>query len=116
MRTIHYAPLERRRHTRTRLSMMLHGIRLEPEGGDVQDTLHMVDISRGGMGALTDRCLYPGQRIVLCLPLHPDGGRRNMYATVVRCQKTKDGFRVGLEFDRVAFGVALGQHPAAMAA
>ena len=97
-----YVPPERRRHQRTLLGMMLHGIRLDPDGGDVQDTLHMTDISVSGMGALSDRWLYPGQRIVLCLPVHPEGGRRNLYATIVRCQRLQDGFTVGMEFDRVA--------------
>lgn len=100
MRTLQFIPPDRRRHPRTQLRMMLHGIRLDPDGGDVRDTLHMLDISRSGMGAMADRWLQPGQRIVLCLPLHPDGGRRNMYATVVRCQRAQDSFHLGLEFDR----------------
>ena len=103
-----YHPPERRRHPRSRLKMMLHGIRLDPEGGDVQDTLQMTDISRCGMGALADRWLYPGQRIVLCLPLHPDGGRRNIYATVIRCGKGRDGYGVGLEFDHASLGASVG--------
>ena len=97
---------ERRRHPRTRLSMTLHGVMLDPDGGDVRDTLSMLDSSRSGMGALADRWLYPGQRIVLCLPLHADGGRRNVYATVVRCGKASDGFHVGLEFDHLSFSTA----------
>ncbi len=101
MSTVKALMPERRRHPRTRLQMVLHGIRLDPDGGDVRDTLQMQDISRGGMGATAGRWLYQGQRIVLCLPLHPDGGRRNLYATVVRCAKGKEGFDVGLEFDRV---------------
>ena len=99
MSTVRALMPERRRHPRTRMQMMLHGIRLDPDGGDVRDTLHMQDISRSGMGAMADRWLYQGQRIVLCLPLHPDGGRRNMYATVIRCSKTNDGYEVGLQFD-----------------
>ena len=116
MTTVTYKPTERRRHPRTRLSMMLHGIRLDPDGGDVRDTLQMVDISRGGMGAVADRWLYPGQRIVLCLPMHPDGRRRNVYAAVVRCQKARQGYRIGLEFDRVGAGASAGYEAAAAAA
>jgi hypothetical protein len=107
---------ERRRHTRTRLSMMLHGIRLDPDGGDVHDTLQMLDISRRGLGALSDRWLYPGQKVLLCLPLHPQGVRRNVYATVVRCAKGADGYRIGLEFDSVIYGASVSGHPAAAAA
>lgn len=98
---------ERRRHPRTQLTMMLHGIRLDPDGGDVQNTLRMKDISRGGLGAVADRWLYPGQKVVLCLPLHPDGGRRNIYSTVIRCQGARDGYSVGLEFDRVSLDAAM---------
>jgi len=95
---------ERRRHARTRIQMMLKGIRLDPDGGDVIDTLHMQDISRGGLGAITQRGFYPGQRMVLSLPLSGQGGRRNIYARVVRCGQHEDGYRVGLEFDATAVG------------
>lgn len=116
MTMVSYKPPERRRHPRTRLSMVLHGIRLDPDGGDVCDTLQMVDISRCGMGAVADRWLYPGQRIVLNLPTGPNGQRRNVYASVVRCQKVKEGFRVGLEFNLLAVGSSASYERAAAAA
>ena len=59
------------------------------------------------MGALADRWLYQGQRIVLCLPLHPDGGRRNLYATVIRCGKGDDGYQVGLQFDHASLDASI---------
>ncbi|MFP4140041.1 MAG: PilZ domain-containing protein [Planctomycetota bacterium] len=96
--------MERRRHPRTKLQMTLQGIRLDPDGGDVVDSLHMFDISRSGMGVKTRRSFYPGQRVVLCLPLSDHGGRRNIYATVIRCSKEQDGFDVGMEFDSVSLG------------
>jgi len=106
---------ERRRHPRTQLALMLHGVRLDPDGGDVYNTLQMTDISRSGMGAVVDRWLYPGQKVVLCLPLHPNGGRRNIYSTVVRCRKLSNGYGVGLEFDHVSLDAA-GFAPAMAAA
>ncbi|KPK84063.1 MAG: hypothetical protein AMJ81_06645 [Phycisphaerae bacterium SM23_33] len=108
--------LERRRYPRTQLMMMLHGIRLDPDGGDVRNTLRMTDISRGGLGALADRWLYPGQKVVLCVPLHPDGGRRNINSTVTRCQKARDGYSVGLQFDRVSLAAAMCSPQPAVAA
>jgi hypothetical protein len=96
--------MERRRHPRTKLQMTLQGIRLDPDGGDVVDALRMCDISRSGMGVHTARSFYPGQRVVLCLPLSDHGGRRNIYATVVRCSKEQEDFRVGMEFDTVSLG------------
>jgi len=96
--------LERRRHARMPQSVRLWSIRLDPEGGDVVDTLHMVDISRSGIGALAERAFYPGQRIVLSLPMPQDGGRKNIYASIVRCRQSDQGYRVGLEFDTVSVG------------
>lgn len=95
---------ERRRHQRVQLQMTLRGIRLEPEGGDVVDTLHMVDVSRSGMGALSDRAYYPGQRMVLYVPVSAKAGSRNIYATVVRCRQTGEGYRLGLSFDNACQG------------
>jgi hypothetical protein len=97
-------PIERRRHPRTCVQMVLRGVRLDPEEGEILDTLRMVDISRGGMGAYVDRAAYPGQRFVLCLPLSENSGRRNIYATVMRSRPTESGCRVGLRFDNVAVG------------
>ena len=116
MSTVHYLPKERRRHTRTTLNLRLHGVRLDPEGGDNHDTLQMVDISRGGMGAVSDSWLYPGQRLVLCLPLRDDGGRRNVFATVLRCQKSQEGYRLGLQFDSISLSQAMGYETVAAAA
>jgi hypothetical protein len=93
---------ERRRHPRTALRMSLRCIRLDPDGGDVLDTLDMIDISRSGMGAYCQRAFYPGQRIVLSLPAGEDRGRRNLYASVVRSQSGDEGYRVGLEFDQAS--------------
>ena len=99
-----YFPTERRRHPRTQLQMVLHGIRLDPDGGDVVSTLQMTDISKCGMGAVSERSLYPGQRLVMCLPLSTGGARRNIYATVVRCRQGQEEFRIGLEFDLASSG------------
>jgi len=92
-------PVERRRHPRTPLKMRLTGIRLDPDGGEILDSLQMLDISRSGMGAICDRPFYPGQRLVLCVPLSPERGRRNLYARVVRCRQVEQGFHIGVEFD-----------------
>ncbi len=96
--------------------MMLHGVRLDPDGGDVQNTLQMVDISRGGMGVISERWLYPGQRLVLSVPLHPEGVRKNLHATVVRCRSVREGYHIGLEFDPSALSAALSEAPAVVAA
>jgi len=99
-------PVERRRHPRTRIAMTLGCVRLDPDGGDVVDSLNMRDISRGGLGAYSVRPYYPGQRIVLNLPIPTDGGRRNVYATIVRCRQEEDGYTVGFAFDAPYVGEA----------
>lgn len=110
-----HRPVDRRRHPRTRLSMILGCIRLDPDGGDVVDSLRMTDISRSGMGALCQRPYYPGQRIMLNLPLPSGSGRRNVYATVIRCKQGDDGYHVGLEFDSPYVGSAFASsRPVAM--
>jgi hypothetical protein len=98
----HSIPLERRRHPRTKLEMRLRGVRLDPDCGDVVEQLHMTDISKSGIGATTGRAFYPGQRIVLSLPVPSSGGQRNLYATIVRCHQVDQGYRVGMEFDNAA--------------
>ena len=98
--------IERRRHPRTRLAMMLGCIRLDPDGGDVVDSLHMRDISRSGLGAYSARPYYPGQRIVLNLPIPADGSRRNVYATIVRCRQAEEGYSIGFAFDAPYVGEA----------
>ena len=108
MGTIRQHVVERRRHPRTVVQMTLRGIRLDPDGGEVTDTLRLLDISRSGMGCLSDRGMYPGQRMVLPLPLSDAGGRRNIYATVRRCRATETGFHVGLEFDNASRDTAVG--------
>lgn len=95
-------PLERRRHPRTKLEIRLRGIRLDPDCGEVVEQLHMRDISKSGIGATSARAFYPGQRIVLALPAPSSGRQRNLYATVVRCRQTEQGYRVGMEFDNAA--------------
>ncbi|MCK4277340.1 MAG: PilZ domain-containing protein [Phycisphaerae bacterium] len=100
--------LERRRHARKNQDVELCSIRLDPDGGDVVDTLHMVDISKSGIGAKADRAFYPGQRIVVSLPMPCDGGLKNIYATIVQCRQCEGGYRVGLEFDTVSVGAWCG--------
>ena len=96
--------IERRRHPRTVLNMSVSCLRLDPDGDDLIDRLHLVDVSRSGLGAMCDRPFYPGQRALVHLPLTRETGRRTVYATIVRCRQCSDGYRVGLEFDGSTVG------------
>jgi len=67
------------------------------------DCLHMQNISRSGLGAIVDRPFYPGQRVVLFLPVQ-NQGRKNVYARVVRCHQYRHSYQVGLEFETLSTG------------
>ncbi len=95
---------DRRKHPRTYLNMGIQAIRLDPDGGDVVQKLSMTDISRSGMGVVSDRPMYPGQRLLVTLPLSEGSGRRNLYARLVHCRERKGAYRLGVEFDRVSVG------------
>ncbi len=97
---------ERRRHSRTHIQMRLDCIRLDPDGEDIVDSLQTLNISSSGIGAIAQHRFYPGQRVLLCLPLTSIGGHRNVYASVVRCRQERDGYNVGLKFDSIS-GVTL---------
>lgn len=102
--TSYESMMERRRHPRTRLSVSANCIRLDPDGGDVTDRIDVIDISRSGLGAVSARPFYPGQRLVVSLPRWHCGGQRSVYASIVRCRQQTEGYRIGLEFDPMAIG------------
>jgi hypothetical protein len=95
--------------------MALRGLRLDPSG-DLVDIFHMLDISRGGMGAIVDRPYYRGQRVVMSLPVLEDGSRRSVYASVVRCRGDRDGYQVGLRFEQNGGSMKIDQTAAALVA
>ena len=91
--------MERRRHPRTQLNISAQCIRLDPDGVNVTDRIDVVDVSRGGMGALSTRPFYPGQRVILSMPSQQGNRARNIHAAVVRCRHRTEGYHIGLEFD-----------------
>ncbi len=94
---------ERRRHPRMELQVALRCIRLDPDCGQATELLRAVDISRNGMGVVSSKPFYPGQRMILCMPLTNRTGRRDIYASVVRCIPVPEGgYRVGLQFEAPA--------------
>jgi len=90
---------ERRMHPRTQVRMPVQAIRLDPDGGDLVHRMEMIDISRGGMGLVSNRSYYPGQRLVLKLPA-PGMGVRSICAVVRRCRPDGERYRLGIQFDR----------------
>jgi len=97
--------------------MGIQCVRLDPHEGDVLDHIHMVDLSRSGIGAVSDRWYYPGQRVVICLPPMGARGNRQVSATVRRCIPDREkGYRIGLEFDRTSVETCSGVDPNALVA
>ncbi len=99
---------ERRFHPRTQLTMAVQAIRLDPDGIDLVEQLEMVDLSRGGLGAMCGQRYYPGQRVVLKLPA-PGMGVRSICAIVRRCGKADQRYRLGIEFEHPIASLALEQ-------
>ena len=92
--------IERRRHSRASVHIGVRCIRLDPYEGDVIDKVDMVDLSRGGVGVVSDNWYYPGQKVVVCLPAAAEHGKRQIRATVRRClSRQEDGYHIGFEFD-----------------
>ncbi len=85
--------------------MAIHCVRLDPGGTSVLDQLEMFDMSRSGIGAVSDQSYYPGQRVMVRLPLSRASGARHMYARVVRCRPSREGgYEIGLEFEAAVRG------------
>lgn len=89
---------ERRRFPRAEWQAELPVIFFDAAGRRIMKTLKTVDISRSGLGMLSERDHYVGQHFVLCLP-EPTGRTRYVHARVVRCNRQHDRTRLGLEFN-----------------
>ena len=98
MTSVETYPPERRLYPRTQVQMRVQVLRLDPNEGDLVDELQMVDISRNGIGALSERMFYPGQRLIMKLPA-AGMDVRNVCGQVRRCNRVDDRFIIGVEFD-----------------
>ena len=109
----HPTGCEKRRHPRTQIRMGMRCVFLDPDGPRILDHLDAVDISKGGIGAISDHRYYPGQRVLTSIPRAGESSQRNMYATVVRCKPDREGgFQIGLAFDAATIGGAAEVRPA----
>jgi hypothetical protein len=90
---------ERRLYPRTQVRMPVQLTRLDPDGGDVVEQVEMVDISRGGLGALAGRWHYPGQRVMVRLP-GAGMSVRNICGIIRRCHMADGMHQLGIEFER----------------
>ena len=93
---------ERRIFPRREVSLQAEGRRLDHSLSALRSpslTLDLRDLSVGGLSALTDTVLIPGERIAVSFP--PEGLRRGWAArgVVLRCDRAALGYRIAMEFE-----------------
>lgn len=88
---------ERRRYPRRSWDAQLQSIYINSEGRRIIEMIHVVDISRGGLGAVTRDEHEVGEHFVLGLP-EPSGRTRYVHAKVVRCWNDNAGPHIGMQF------------------
>jgi hypothetical protein len=78
----------------------LQGIYVDFEGRKIIELIQAVDISKGGLGAITRASHNVGEHFVLGLP-EPDGKTRYVHAKVVRSWDDNEGSHVGMKFSNI---------------
>jgi hypothetical protein len=64
-----------------------------------QLTLHLRDLSLGGLSAISPTPLAKGEKLVVFFPKQGEMGGWDAMGRVVRCDQSTLGYRVALEFD-----------------
>lgn len=62
-------------------------------------TLALRDLSLGGLSAISDMPLGPGERLTVYFPSEPGLRGWDAYGRVIRCDASALGYRVAVEFD-----------------
>lgn len=88
---------ERRRYPRWKWNAELQTIYVSSEGRRIIEMIRVVDISKGGLGAVTRDEHTEGEHFVLGLP-EPSGRTRYVHAKVVRTWNDDTGPHIGMQF------------------
>ncbi len=64
-----------------------------------QLTLHLRDVSFGGLSAISPTPLAQGEQLAVFFPRNGNVGGWDTLGRVVRCEPSTLGYRVALEFD-----------------
>jgi hypothetical protein len=64
-----------------------------------QMTLHLRDLSMGGLSAISPTPLAKGEKLAVFFPRQGDFGGWDAMGRVVRCEQSTLGYRVAMEFD-----------------
>ena len=95
-------PRERRMFVRKEVMTHVEGRRIDHTIAARQQpqlALSLRDLSFGGLAALSDQPLEPGERVAVFFP--PQGAKRGWDACgrVIRCDRAHLGYRIAVEFD-----------------
>lgn len=98
----HVDAAERRLFPRKDLQLQVRGLRMDhslPAHREPSLELHTRDVSAGGLSAMSDRPLSPGERLNVIFPRQGAGNGWDIQGRVLRCQPSALGWRIAVEFD-----------------
>ena len=93
---------ERRIFPRKEIKALVEGVRCDhsvPALQRPQLTLTLRDLSLGGLSAISDTPVNPGERLAVYFPPQGTRGGWDAAGRVVRCSPSGMGYRVAMEFD-----------------
>ena len=61
--------------------------------------LRLRDVSTDGISAISDRPVATGEHVGICFSAQANQRPWDVYGRVVRCEPSKSGYRVAVEFD-----------------
>ena len=64
-----------------------------------QLTLHLRDLSMGGLSAISPTPLAKGEKLAVYFPREGNFGGWDAMGSVIRCEQSTLGYRIGVEFD-----------------
>jgi len=81
--------------------MPIHAVRRDTPENDAQRLvgLHVLNVSRGGVGAVCQESLDRRERLLLLFPPLGPGKGRDTPAEVVRCGRAGNCYAVGIAFE-----------------
>lgn len=93
-------PSERRRYRRSVIGIPIHAVRRETPENDPRRLvgLHILNVSRGGVGAISQEALQRREPLVLLFPPLGPGRGQDTLAQVIRCDRAGDCYAVGIAF------------------
>jgi hypothetical protein len=93
---------ERRVFPRKEIKALVEGVRCDhsvPALQQPQLTLALRDLSLGGLSAISDTPVNPGERLAVYFPPQGTRGGWDASGRVIRCAPSGMGYRVAMEFD-----------------